>query len=293
MKSCKKILFYIIISFLIVNCSIVKKFARQRPSGSEFDKNLTKFYQDYVKSEKKKNHWKIARKFSMKGMDLLIGNYIFSEDPKLMDINDEYLPELIQARKDIESILENPKILDLKPVTAAKALSSFDCWVEEQAANWDKDSINKCKNNFYISLNEIKKILEEEAKSSQKLDIVTEKDIEYAKPPKKIPTEIIYFSHNQHKLSKNNIRKIAELVASTKDYQAVNLNCYANRLGQEWYNYNLSKKRCISVGRELVKLGIKKEKINLHPHGIYVKPYILSSEKNSPENRKVEINFDE
>jgi OOP family OmpA-OmpF porin len=283
-----------VILLILTGCTRLETFLARENEGSEFDKQLVEYYKEFAQNEAEECDWGSSRKFINKGMALLNGEEIEPEKLKWRDIPKENLPELVEARNQLIEVLNDEDLLNAKPIAAAKAMYSFDCWVEEQAENWQEEEIKACKDNFYQSMKELKaapavvenqvanpsatKTSDESNKDKAELNIINE-------------SKRIYFAYDSFSLSKESIDKIEKLVAVIKklDHEVtdIELSGYTDRAGPKWYNVQLSKKRAIEVKKYMEKLGISADKIKVFAYG-FANPLIETSKK-EPKNRRVEI----
>ena len=98
-------------------------------------------------------------------------------DEKVIDNAFEATDETLNKVKEIKiahdsliSIYDEAKVID--PYNLARAISSLDCWSEQQEENWQTWDINNCKDVFLSSMHDIYTKI-----SEQKEDIETDKTI--------------------------------------------------------------------------------------------------------------------
>lgn len=289
----------IFIVLMTANCTRLEVFLSRNAEGSEFDKQLAEYYKEFAQSEAEKCDWSSSRRFINKGMALLNGEEIEPEKLKWWNIPKEYLPELVEARNKIDEILANDQLLEQKPSSAAKAMYSFDCWVEEQAESWQEEDIKACKDNFYQAV----KDLEEEPLTPKVVIEETASAIDTNLPNKTAENEMkfniidekrrIYFSYDSYDLMPEAVQKIQTLVTEIKKFDnqitEIFLNGYTDRAGPNWYNLQLSRKRALAVKQKMKELGVNEEKIKLFAYGIE-NPIVDSlNPKKQPKNRRVEV----
>ena len=65
----------------------------------------------------------------------------------------KHIFELTQSYNNLMIIYDEAKILD--PYNLAVAISSLDCWAEQQEENWQTWDINKCRDDFLNAMHEM------------------------------------------------------------------------------------------------------------------------------------------
>ena len=104
--------------------------------------------------------------------------------------------DLLKAYENLLVIYEQS--LEKDPINLALAITSLDCWAEQQEEGWQIDHIEKCKSKFikstneiYINLKDEKLIKDLENESNKTIDSLQKKEIE----------KIVYFDFDDYILS--------------------------------------------------------------------------------------------
>ena len=74
-----------------------------------------------------------------------------------LNMYSEKAQDMKSAYNNLLSIYDESFIKD--PKNLAKAISSLDCWAEQEEEKWQTGDIEKCKNDFHTSMHDIYKFL--------------------------------------------------------------------------------------------------------------------------------------
>ena len=122
---------------------------------STIEINKPKNFQEHLLSEYKKratfeaedmHDWNSAKLYSEKALKSLETDEIYPEEISYWKIPEENINEIKIAYENLMTIYKDAKNID--PFNLAKAISSLDCWSEQQEENWQTWDINSCKNDF-------------------------------------------------------------------------------------------------------------------------------------------------
>ena len=147
-----------VISILIflVGCSASYK------ELSTIEINKPKNFQEHLLSEYKKratfeaedmHDWNSAKLYSEKALKSLETDEIYPEEISYWKLPKENINEIRIAYDNLMTIYKDAKKID--PFNLAKAISSLDCWSEQQEENWQTWDINSCKNDFLKAMHNI------------------------------------------------------------------------------------------------------------------------------------------
>lgn len=98
----------------------------------------------------------------------------------------------------------------------------------------------------------------------------------------------IYFPMDVRTLSDEQKKEIVKKISLFNKCKSIELNGYADYVGDENYNIKLSYDRAMSVKEELIKNGIAKE-IHIYAKGEQLKPEEYNDSIGVPEDRRVDI----
>ena len=279
----------ILFALLISGCAgpMVSKLQKAPRIGDKFSIALTNEYQSFAEYEMNEMMDEVdALYFAQKGFLSSQGKHV---EPELLEnwkIPESKLTFLKNARKELVQVLPESKIK--VPILSAKAQSAFDCWVEQQEENWQWNHIDKCRKKFRTSINKIYNILNPiEIKDDQKAiapseidrntkDQSGESETDPANKTKKQNTREkiqvtyrVYFEFDSYKLTKENLKNIADIfkLYSSGSYINVTVEGHTDSSGSNEYNSTLSLKRAESVKNAFLKLGINNNEISILSFG--------------------------
>ncbi len=261
-------------------------------------------FQDYLLNEYKKratfeaeemHDWNSAKLYSEKAIKSLVTDKIYPEEITYWKLPKESIEEISTAYDNLMTIYNKAKIND--PYNLAKAISSLDCWLEQQEENWQTWDISRCKEDFLISMHNIY----EKISTLEKNKITDNIENELHNTKKDEATiitknknddlmQIIYFDFDQFTLSEVSKNKIKLFIKKYKneinEYLIVG---HADTMGSKNYNLSLSIERAKVVQETLVTFGIKKNIIKILGKGEESLAINTPDNTKHPGNRRVEI----
>ncbi len=262
-----------------------------------FQEHLMNEYKKRATFEAEEMHdWNSAKLYSEKALSSLETDEIYPEDISYWKLPEENIDEIRIAHDNLMTIYKDGKKID--PYNLARAISSLDCWSEQQEENWQTWDISKCKDDFLkamhniyekISVPELDKInlnnedhkLENETKNEVSL-VINEN--------KKELIQIIYFDFDKFYLSEVSKNKIELFLDNygneITDYLVIG---HTDTKGTKNYNLSLSIKRAEVVKEILIKYGINQNNIKILGKGEELLAVDTPDETKQPANRRVEI----
>ena len=280
---------------VILSCSAsYKKLSNNKVTPkNEFSKYLLEEYKQKADFEAIEMHdWNSAKLYSEKALAAIEGEEILPEKITYWTIETVKRFDLIKSYNNLMTVYSDA--LKLDPYNLAKAISSLDCWSEQQEEKWQIWDINKCRDDYLNAMHAIYDVLDKKEKKLSKLEsnsknlnnvtsIVTQ-DVD------KNILQIIYFDFDKSKLSGINIIEIKNFINKNgkkiKKYIVVG---HTDTMGTKKYNINLSLKRADAVKKALINLGIKKENIKILGKGEEELSVKTGDEVEHPANRRAEI----
>ena len=271
---------------------------------TEFTKHLMDSYKIKADFEAKKMHdWNSAKLYSEKALAAATGKKIKPEKVFYWKIPKDKVKELQMAYENLMIVYDNA--VEKDPYNLAVAISSLDCWAEQQEENWQTWDIERCKDDFLKAMHQIYNKIEaangetkidegeetetikSEANSknisnSDSVSVVTKKEKEIL--------QIIYFDFDKYNLtdvSSNSIKKFIEEYKNKIDTFLV--VGHTDTKGTNKYNLGLSLKRAEAVKTILIRLGISSEKIRILGEGEEKLLVQTKDETKHPTNRRAEI----
>ena len=226
---------------------------------STMENKEPKNFQEHLLSEYKKraifeaeemHDWNSAKLYSEKALKSLETDEIYPEEISYWKIPEENINEIKISYENLMTIYKDAKNID--PINLARAISSLDCWSEQQEENWQTWDINSCKNDFLKAMHNIYEKIstqENEQETSDNKDNNLENETKdevtiVTKNENKELMQIIYFDFDQFNLSevsKDKIKKFLNNYGSViNEYLLVG---HTDTKGTNNYNLSLSIKR--------------------------------------------------
>ena len=272
---------------------------------SKMETNKSRNFQEHLLSEYKKratfeaeemHDWNSAKLYSEKALKSLETDEIYPEEISYWKLPKKNIKEIRTAYDNLMTIYNDAKKID--PLNLAKAISSLDCWSEQQEENWQTWDINNCKNDFLNAMHNIyEKISTQE--NEQETSIEKDNNLEnerkdevtiVTKNENKELMQIIYFDFDQFNLSevsKDKIKKFLDNYGSViSEYLVVG---HTDTKGTNKYNLSLSIKRAEVVKEILINYGIKQNSIKILGKGEESLAVNTPDDTKQPANRRVEI----
>ena len=272
---------------------------------SKMENKEPKNFQEHLLSEYKKrasfeaeemHDWNSAKLYSEKALKSLETDEIYPEEISYWKIPEENINEIKIAYENLMTIYKDAKNID--PFNLARAISSLDCWSEQQEENWQTWDINSCKNDFLKAMHNIYEKIstqENEQETSDNKDNNIENETKdevtiVTKNENKELMQIIYFDFDQFNLSevsKDKIKKFLNNYGSDiNEYLVVG---HTDTKGTNKYNLSLSIKRAEVVKEILINYGVNQRSIKILGKGEESLAVDTPDDTKQPANRRVEI----
>ena len=297
MKALKLIL--LIPLFFLMACSAaydqVKEIDIKNPNT--FQQHLLNNYKINASFEAEKMHdWNSAKLYSEKALRAFRGENIYPEEITYWKLPTEIAKDISSSYNNLlsiydEAIIKNPKSL-------AKAISSLDCWAEQEEEKWQTWDIDKCKNDFHTAMHDIYKILTEEDEKKEVTNEIEQEVKEDGTPQVVIVTEnekkevmqIIYFDFDNSKLSEVSKNILSDFLnKNKKKLSRYIIFGHTDTKGPSKYNIDLSIKRAESVKEALLNRGIPVEDISILGKGENDLAIYTPDDTKHPANRRAEV----
>ena len=262
-----------------------------------FQQHLLYNYKNNASFEAEKMHdWNSAKLYSEKALRAFDGENIYPEKINYWKLSTEIAKDIQTGYNNLlsiydEAIIKNPKNL-------AKAISSLDCWAEQEEEKWQTWDIDKCKNDFHAAMHDIYNLLAEEDEREE-VAKVTEQEVEKTETPqvvivteneKKEVMQIIYFDFDNSKLSavsKNTLFNFLD--KNKKKLSTYIIFGHTDTKGSSKYNMKLSIKRAESVKKALLDYGITPDDISILGKGENELAIDTPDNTKHPANRRAEV----
>ncbi len=262
-----------------------------------FQEHLLSEYKKRASFEAEEMHdWNSAKLYSEKALKSLETDEIYPEEISYWKVPEENINEIKIAYDNLMTIYKDAKNID--PFNLARAISSLDCWSEQQEENWQTWDINSCKNDFLNAMHNIYEKIstqdnEQETSNNKDNNLKNETKDEVTivtKNENKELMQIIYFDFDQFNLSavsKDKIKKFLNNYGSViNEYLVIG---HTDTKGTNKYNLSLSIKRAEVVKEILINYGINQSNIKILGKGEESLAVDTPDDTKQPANRRVEI----
>ena len=262
-----------------------------------FQEHLLSEYKKRASFEAEEMHdWNSAKLYSEKALKSLETDEIYPEEISYWKIPEEHIKEIKIAYENLMTIYKDAKNID--PINLARAISSLDCWSEQQEENWQTWDINSCKNDFLKAMHNIYEKIsaqenEQEISNNKDNNLENETKDEVTIMTKNENEElmqIIYFDFDQFNLSDISKDKIKTFLnnygSDINEYLVVG---HTDTKGTNKYNLSLSIKRAEVVKEILINYGINQNNIKILGKGEESLAVDTPDDTKQPANRRVEI----
>ena len=267
---------------------------------TSLSKHLMEAYKTKADFEAQEMHdWNSAKLYAEKALGAADGKDILPEKISYWVIPADKQSELNKAYNNLMTVYKEALLLD--PFNLAKAISSLDCWAEQQEENWQTWDIDQCRNDFLSAMHEIFGSLEKEEGISTKQKInneISKLDDSVSEDSVSIVTknsenkilQIIYFDFDKSKLSDVSIEEIKNFInTNKKTIKKFIVVGHTDTMGTKKYNKVLSLERAGVVQKVLIELGIDKNNIHILGKGEDNLRVQTADEVKHPANRRAEI----
>ncbi len=291
-----KLLLFIPMFFLMACSAAYEKVKKIDTSGPKtFQDHLLYNYQKNASFEADKMHdWNSAKLYSEKALKAQDGENIYPEEINYWRIPSERIKDINSGYSNLLSVYNEALIKD--PKNLAQAVSSLDCWAEQEEEKWQTWDIERCKNDFHEAMHNIYNIISDESDKKQILEEqkVIEKDesdlIVVTQNENKEVMQIIYFDFDDSSLSQVSKNTLINFLNNNKK----SLNRYiilghTDTKGANDYNYSLSLKRAEAVKIILINQGISAKDISILGKGENHLAVSTPDDTKHPANRRAEV----
>ncbi len=292
-------LFLISSMLLLMACSAayetVKEIDIKNPET--FHQHILYNYKENASFEAKKMHdWNSTKLYSEKALRALRGENIYPEEITYWKLSLEKAKDIRSGYNNLLSIYDEAFIKD--PKNLAKAISSLDCWAEQEEEKWQTWDIDKCKNDFHTAMHDIYKLFNDVSKKKklpkemkEDLKKETESDVVIVtQNEQKEVMQIIYFDFDNSKLSQVSQRTLIDFLNKNKtELSKYIIFGHTDTKGTSKYNFNLSIKRAESVKEILLNQGIIADNVSILGKGENELAVDTPDNTKHPANRRAEV----
>ena len=260
-----------------------------------FQDHLIYNYQQNASFEAEEMHdWNSAKLYSEKALRALDGENIYPEKISYWKISEEKAKDIISGYKNLMSIYEDAIMKD--PKNLAIAISSLDCWAEQEEEKWQAWDIERCKNEFHYAMHNIYNNLsaekiEKEFKEDNSLKKENDDNVTIVtQNEKNEEMQIIYFDFDNFSLSEVSKHSLLDFLdKNMRDLSKYIILGHTDTAGSLDYNLELSLKRAEAVKVILISAGIAEKNISLLGKGENELAVTTPDNTKHPANRRAEV----
>ncbi len=234
--------------------------------------------------QNKMRDYSSAEFYSNKGLKAVRGEEIKPERPEDWGVwNDDVLRDLKGAR---QHLLHHLAIGTEKkhPVITARAMVSYDCWVEQKDEGFQPNHIAACRNDFLLNMAKldtremIPVVMPQPAPKQPAMSAVL--------PPKDF---LVYFNFDSAEITPEamGVLKDAATDARQADTRVFEVIGHTDRVGPATYNATLSQNRARAVQQALLDMGFSKYNIIVRAQGETHPAVTTGNGVKEPRNRRV------
>jgi outer membrane protein OmpA-like peptidoglycan-associated protein len=242
---------------------------KMEPQGPAFNQGLRQGYLDYTDVMSTEYDYGDYWHFAFKAVDSAKGEGVLPDAVESRHLQPDSVEELSAARARLMAALDQTG-RKKAPWPAAKAQTSFDCWLEKAEENKSPEQIKICKGEFESAIAEVERALTTEAGNY-----------------------LVFFAWDQADLTPV---AMAVLDQVQSDYlrarpARVTVEGHADRSGPEPYNEALSERRAENVARALLQRGLPERALKVEWFGEQRPRVPTPDGQKEPRNRRVQIVF--
>ena len=301
-----RVIFSCLCIILISACSVSYKELSDNAytPPTKFTKYLMDSYKTKADFEAKEMHdWNSAKLYSEKALAAATGKKIKPEEVLYWKIPKDKVKELQMAYENLMIVYDNA--VEQDPYNLAVAISSLDCWAEQQEENWQTWDIERCKDDFLKAMHQIYNKIQaaneeikideegekEAIKSEENLKNISNSDsVSVVTKKEKEILQIIYFDFDKYNLTDVSFNSIKKFIEEYKNkIDTFLIVGHTDTKGTKKYNLKLSLKRAETVKTILISHGISSEKIKILGEGEGNLLVHTKDETKHPANRRAEI----
>ena len=274
------------------------------PPENAYARALMSAYQSLAEEELERYDWWSSQYFADKGLAVAEGKPVAPEDPALRSLTPQVEDMLSDARIKLAAAI-TPEATRQWPDVSARAMASYDCWVENSEEGWNLSIIKRCRTDFEQALTRLTQgmITPEITAASTPVSPPAPAPVTVPAPapaaasasapePVVEPTaSIFYFPFDEYRLKGESLESLQRFITGiiAAGPAEIIINGHADRAGSEEYNLALSERRARFVLDKLLAAGIDQSAISYYAFG-ETDPRVATEDGVAEQaNRRVEI----
>jgi OmpA-OmpF porin, OOP family len=263
------------------------------PSGADkFNQTLAQDYQALSEIEGRLGDRRDAETYARRAAAAAGGEPTAPDQIELRQpfLKQKYVSELSEARQRLMAALGGTGRSNA-PMSAARAQTSYDCWLEQASEDLEPDDIEACKRTFLSAVGEV-----ENAVAQVEPPPVPQPS---PSPSPQMPatgTNIVSLDGTHFDFDKSTLRPaaITKLDAAVKIMNdnpgiEINIEGHTDSVGSDAYNEKLSERRAAAVRAYLVREGIDDSRLNSIGYGESRPEASNDTAEGRAQNRRVDL----
>lgn len=286
----------------LAGCSGISKHSeiealnQAQPSGSPFTQYLAAEYRDYANLKNKQMmDYPDAIHFARKGLAAASGDVVMPEPLSDWNLLPKHMEELGTARGRLVNAFDLGA-RDIAPQLSAIAQARFDCWIEQQEENWQKD-VTSCKSQFNDAMNQLEGMLKKPAAApaptGDDMGPVSALDGANGTMKAEDAMYLVFFDFNKSNITAGADSVLDAVVAELhkRGKTSISVVGHTDTSGSDSYNEKLAVRRANAVKAALQKRGVAVQEISTEGRGEKDLLVKTADGVREPANRRAQITF--
>ena len=287
----------------LAGCSGISKHSeiealnQAQPSGSPFTQFLAAEYRDYANVKNKQMlDYPDAIHFARKGLAASAGDVVMPEPLSDWNLLPKHMEELGSSRGRLVNAFDLGA-RDLAPQLAAIAQARFDCWIEQQEENWQKE-VTACKSQFMDAMNQLEGMLKQPAAmpaapAGDDMGPVSSLDGANGTMKAEDAMYLVFFDFNKSNITAGADSVLDAVVAELhkRGKTSIQVVGHTDTSGSDSYNEKLAMRRANAVKAALAKRGVDVKEVGVEGRGEKELLVKTADGVREPANRRAQITF--
>jgi OmpA-OmpF porin, OOP family len=260
-----------------------------QPGVRDFNQALARDYQALAQIEDRSGDHRDAQTYAKRATAAAAGEPTAPDQVELRRafLKEKYVPELSAARQRLVAALGSAG-RDNAPTTAARAQTTYDCWLEQSSEDLQPDDIEACKQAFLVAISEVENTLVQAA--------VPPPPAPPTPPPPAEGTKIVSLDGTHFDFDKATLRPAAitrlehaiQIMNESPELR-VSVEGHTDNVGSDAYNEGLSVRRAKAVFDYLVRQGIDGSRLTSVGYGESRPAATNDTNEGRAQNRRVDL----
>jgi OOP family OmpA-OmpF porin len=260
--------------------------------GSPFTQALTEEYRSFSNHEMNQMFdYPDALHFARKGLAAAKGEVVMPEPISDWNLTPPHQEELGTARGRLIAAYDLGA-RDSQPQLSAHAQAKFDCWIEQQEEDWQKNDIVGCKSEFLDAMNQLEGLVGKSPAPAAAP--VADNGPDMSQPMKaEDAMYLVFFDFDKSNVGTGGQSVVDAVAQEIKSRSLTSVNIVGNTdtSGSNKYNNKLAMRRANAVRDALIKRGVDASLINVTGRGEDNLLVQTPDGVREPANRRAEITF--